>query len=85
MAEYIGQKDIPINFETLFGSADLCECSHCNSVYSPAAYLVELFQYLRNNNLDPGHTETGVSGIEDTPLEKLFRRRPDLGALELTC
>jgi len=79
------RKNIPINFETLFGSVDLCECAHCNSVYSPAAYLVELFQYLRNNNLDPENTNTGEEGIKNTPLEKLFRRRPDLGRLQLTC
>ena len=79
------QKGIPINFETLFGSVDLCECKHCNSVYSPAAYLVELFQYLRNNNLDPYNPKTGAKGINHTPLQMLFRRRPDLGFLQLTC
>ncbi len=82
---YARDRNIPINFETLFGSVDLCECSHCNSVYSPSAYLVELFQYLRNNNLDPDHPETGDPGIGGTPLGKLFRRRPDLGHLQLTC
>ncbi|MBF2050571.1 MAG: hypothetical protein IGS54_24945 [Elainella sp. C42_A2020_010] len=79
------QKNIPINFETLFGNVDLCECEHCNSVYSPAAYLVELFQYLRNNNLEPENDNSGKTGINNTPLEKLFRRRPDLGNLQLTC
>lgn len=78
-------KDIPVNFETLFGSVDLCECRHCNSVYSPAAYLVELLQFLRNNILDPENTYTEKQGIEKTPLEKFFRRRPDLGRLQLTC
>jgi len=45
---------------------------------------------LRNNDLDPD--ATGVQAIKadpkdisDTVLEKLFRRRPDLGCLELTC
>ncbi len=85
VASLVKQKNIPINFETLFGSVDLCECKHCNSVYSPAAYLVELFQYLRNNNLDPDHNKTGKDGISGTPLKKLFRRRPDLGHLQLTC
>lgn len=79
------ERNIPINFSTLFGSVDMCECEHCNSVYSPAAYLVELFQYLRNNNLDPTNANTGQSGIENTPLEEFFRRRPDLGHLQLTC
>ena len=84
-AQIARDKNIPINFETLFGSVDLCECKHCNSVYSPAAYLVELFQYLRNNNLDPENNKTGKDGIKNTPLEKFFRRRPDLGKLQLTC
>ncbi len=87
------EHQIPLNWETLFGSADLCECDECNSVYGPAAYFVELLQYLRNNNLDeefnpdgtPKYPNTGKPGIENTPLEKLFRRRPDLGCLELTC
>ncbi|WP_198648818.1 Tc toxin subunit A, partial [Cyanothece sp. BG0011] len=83
--EVVQQNNILINFETLFGSVDLCECKHCNSVYSPAAYLVELFQYLRNNNLDPDYENTGKSGYSQTPLEMFFRRRPDLGHLQLTC
>ena len=32
--------------EFLFGSLDFCECEHCHSVLSPAAYLVDLFQFL---------------------------------------
>ncbi len=79
------QKSVPLNLETLFGSLDYCECDDCLSVYSPASYFVEILQYLRNNNLDPKNPNTGKSGIAGTPLEKLFRRRPDLGCLELTC
>lgn len=76
---------LPLNLENLFGSIDSCECGECNSVYSPAAYYVELLQFLRNNNLDPEYSNTGAKGISGTLLEKLFRRRPDLGCLELTC
>src|SRR5581483_7774340 len=32
--------------ETLFGSLDFCECEHCHSVLSPAAYFVDLLQFL---------------------------------------
>lgn len=32
--------------ESLFGSLDFCECKHCRSVLSPAAYLVDLLQFL---------------------------------------
>ena len=77
-------KAVPLNLEALFGSIDFCECEDCLSVYSPAAYFVEILQYLRNNNLGES-PNTGKKGIGGTPLEKLFRRRPDLGCLELTC
>jgi len=85
---------VPLNLEALFGSIDYCECDDCLSVYSPAAYFVEILQYLRNNDLGPDPTNpskpspgirTDPKDISNTPLEKLFRRRPDLGCLELTC
>jgi len=88
------QKAVPLNLSTLFGSMDYCECEDCLSVYSPAAYFVDLLQFLRNNDLgpdpassdtDPAHNKNIHQGIAGTPLEKLFRRRPDLGCLELTC
>ena len=84
------ENNIPLNWEDLFGSVDLCECDECNSVLSPAAYFVELLQYLRNNNLDPYEEgdqaiKTDPKDISGTPLVSLFKRRPDLGCLELTC
>ncbi|KAL8800254.1 MAG: hypothetical protein Q9182_005310 [Xanthomendoza sp. 2 TL-2023] len=76
---------VQANLEQLFGSLDFCDCEDCHSVTSPAAYFVELLQFLRNNTLDLANPHSGQSGIASTPLEKLFRRRPDLGNLELTC
>ena len=32
--------------ESLFGSMDFCACEHCRSILSPAAYLVDLLQFL---------------------------------------
>ena len=32
--------------ENLFGSLDFCECEHCRSVLSPAAYFVDLLDFL---------------------------------------
>jgi hypothetical protein len=32
--------------ESLFGSMDFCACDHCRSILSPAAYLVDLLQFL---------------------------------------
>ena len=63
--EYI---DFP-TWEDLFGNLDFCDCEHCNSVYSPAAYLVALLKFLRDRGA----------------LGALFARRPDIGHVELTC
>jgi Tc toxin complex TcA C-terminal TcB-binding domain/ABC toxin N-terminal region/Neuraminidase-like domain/Putative peptidoglycan binding domain/Salmonella virulence plasmid 28.1kDa A protein len=62
---------------TLFGSLDLCECDQCQSLYSPAAYFVDILKFLADG--PKKETETR------TPLEVLFERRPDLEHLELTC
>jgi hypothetical protein len=84
------KKGVQLNLETLFGGTDECACEDCLNVHSPASYFVEILQYLRNNDLDPNSPSGGANpnihpGIAGTPLEKLFRRRPDLGCLELTC
>lgn len=79
-----------LDWNLLFNDADFCECGECTSVYSAAAYFVELLQYLRNNNIDKnaeGATKINPNSknISGTPLQKLFDRRPDLGCLELSC
>ena len=55
----------------LFGSFDLCKCEHCRSVYGPAAYFVDLLQFLRKSG--------------GTPFKVLDKKRPDLQHLELSC
>lgn len=62
-------------WETLFGSLDLCACEHCRSVYSPAAYLVDVLAFLKERRAKAGKTVTDI----------LFGRRPDIGDIELTC
>ena len=74
-----------LSWDLLFGDADFCECGECTSVYSAAAYYVDLLQYLRNNNLDTSKIGMDAASIVNTPLAALFARRPDLGHLELTC
>lgn len=69
--------------------SDLCDDS--NSVTSPAAYFVEILQFLRNNNLDSIHDQSQSSKskpatpLRQNVLQKFFDRRPDLGNLQLTC
>ena len=60
--------------ESLFGSLDFCECAHCRSVLSPAAYLVDLLKFLDD-----------APGKPKKPYAALIERRPDLPHLKLTC
>ncbi len=65
------------DWQTLFGSLDFCACDHCQSVYSPAAYLTDVLHWLHNRP----STEAGR-----TVLEVLFEnRRADIGGIELSC
>jgi peptidoglycan hydrolase-like protein with peptidoglycan-binding domain len=69
---------------SLFGNLDFCQCEDCRSVLSPAAYFVDVLEFLRNSAANPqgftpldvliGSTTAGIAG-----------RRPDLGALPLSC
>ncbi|MBW8876246.1 MAG: peptidoglycan-binding protein [Acidobacteria bacterium] len=68
------------NLQTLFGSLDYCECTYCRSVYSPAAYFVDVLRFL-------GERGTQGSGINagKNVRQVLLERRPDLGEIELSC
>ena len=71
------------DWETLFGSFKLCDCEHCKSVLSPAAYLVDLLAFLRNHNL-----KKHISGPYDdvnSALGVLSDRRPDIEHINLSC
>lgn len=64
------------NYAKLFGSPDICECKHCRSVYSAAAYFVELLRFLWRG---------APNSDGKTPLDMLAARRPDLLHLKITC
>lgn len=74
-APNVSARGVVPNYETLFGSTDLCMCEHCKSVYSPAAYLADAILFLKNR---PPH-----NGL--TPWDVLRKRRPDLGFLDFSC
>ncbi|MBD1822981.1 peptidoglycan-binding protein [Cyanobacteria bacterium FACHB-DQ100] len=69
--------DLP-NWASLFGSLDFCACEHCRSVYSPAAYLVDLLEFLKKQS-HPVDDKTA----KDVLLA--HSRRSDIGHLELSC
>jgi hypothetical protein len=70
-------------FKPLLGYAGLvndqawCECSQCQSVLSPAAYFVDVMHFIEKHILQD-------SVPTKHPLH-LYKRRPDLWELELTC
>jgi hypothetical protein len=68
-------KIIP-SYADLFGELSLCECDDCESVLSPAAYLVDLLQFL---------SRSAKNAAGKTPLDVLLERRPDLEHILLTC
>jgi ABC toxin-like protein/neuraminidase-like protein/putative peptidoglycan binding protein/virulence plasmid A protein len=77
--ELVGQTQAQLvrqfpTLESLFGSLDFCECQHCRSVLSPAAYLVDLLKFLDDAPASPA-----------SPYQALVERRPDLPHLPLTC
>jgi peptidoglycan hydrolase-like protein with peptidoglycan-binding domain len=72
--------DIP-NLEMLFGSLDFCECEHCKSLYSPAAYFTDTLRFISEHNSLVKKSPTKFFNVK----EILFQRRPDLGNIKLNC
>ncbi|HLG55464.1 MAG TPA: neuraminidase-like domain-containing protein [Vicinamibacterales bacterium] len=64
-----GVVDHQPTLRALFGDQDACACGHCNSVLSPAAYFVDVLQFIKNAGA----------------LDALLQRRPDLQDVELSC
>lgn len=63
----------------LFGSLDYGTCTDCHSVTSPAAYLVDLLDFI-------DHPAPRIHlGPWINPQATLFARRPDIETLALTC
>ncbi len=64
------------NWNNLFQSGDLCACEDCRSVLSPAAYFADILTFLKDRKAaNPAFTVKDI----------LFKRRPDLGFIELNC
>ncbi|GAA4026859.1 neuraminidase-like domain-containing protein [Actimicrobium antarcticum] len=76
------QLDFP-NLKSLFKGVDTCACEHCRSVYGPAAYLVELLEFIDHRSV----TDLTVSPPVTTTAAQdvLLARRPDLGDIDLSC
>lgn len=65
--------DLP-SYEELFGSLNYAQCQECQSIFSPAAYFVDLMRLIDGYVTKPGHERLSLRA-----------RRPDLWALPLDC
>ncbi|MDJ0718441.1 MAG: neuraminidase-like domain-containing protein, partial [Prochloraceae cyanobacterium] len=71
-------RDIP-SYQEMFGDLDYIDCEHCGSIFSPAAYFVDLMRIVDQYITEP-NKETIREG------QTLGVRRPDLVEdIELTC
>jgi hypothetical protein len=102
MSAPVGAREIAKNglmqqfptMESLFGSMDFCECEHCRSVLSPAAYLVDLLQFVDAEpqawanfltDWKQKHNGEDYSVTYKKPYDELIARRPDIPHISLTC
>ena len=60
------------NLRTMFGSMEQCDCEECQTVYSPAAYLADILNFIEKRAPAQVFTE-------------LKRRRGDILNIQLTC
>ncbi len=67
-------KDIE-GYDKMFGLQNYCACDQCKSIFSPAAYFVDLMYFIENK----------VDGISESDSIHLKNRRKDLWELELSC
>lgn len=67
-------------YTELFGSQDWCDCKHCNSILSPAAYFVDMMSFVDEHIREPLFTTERPGHVLDLKV-----RRPDLWTLPLTC
>lgn len=87
--EYTGDPlpNLP-DLESLFGSLDTCNCSECQSVYSPAAYLTDLLHWLGTSVVcSPASSgRTGFKTLMQTNYVFGSKdRRKDIRYLKLNC
>lgn len=68
------------DLESIFGSLDYCKCTHCRSVYSPAAYLVDLLNFI-DHTVSDEETPANTYNLK----EQLASRRGEIEKLFLNC
>ncbi|MDR1091246.1 MAG: hypothetical protein LBL79_09240, partial [Prevotella sp.] len=75
-------KDKFPNLKDLFNELDYCECEHDSSVYSAAAYLADLLNFLENRTVQSGKTVKDFLYYDQGNPDNLLRRK-DIGKIWL--
>ena len=70
------------SYQDLFGSLNYCKCRECASIFSPAAYFLDMMRITDDYITDPNSTKPS-GNIPQGYL--LSQRRPDLFDLALNC
>lgn len=78
-------EDTAFTYQGVFGDNNLCECEHCQSVYSPAAYFVDLLHFMKQNNEEAFSTLVGREADTVNNITEKIGRRPDLQHILLNC
>jgi len=65
------------SYQKIFGSLDYLQCDPCQSIFSPAAYFVDLMRIVEQYITQPNQNNPGFEGLQ--------QRRPDLEQIPLTC
>lgn len=76
-------KKIP-GWEIHFGSQTYCQCAHCQSIFSPGAYFVDLMQYIKWGAIYKDDNGELIDDQEGYALH-LKKRRSDLWEIPLNC
>ncbi|MFO0756325.1 MAG: hypothetical protein U0359_07520 [Byssovorax sp.] len=71
------------DWDHLFGNPDICDCEHCHSVLSPAAYLVDLLCFLESIEAGSSHTARDVLLSDGSGA--FPPRRSDIAKIDLSC
>lgn len=67
----LDSENLSPDYQSMFNDNYLCECEHCQSVNSPSAYLVDMLNFINENNAQA--------------KKSLDTRRPDIQHTLLTC
>lgn len=72
-------------YETFFGETDYCKCAHCASIISPAAYFVDLMDFLGQHVINDHFPAAFPTGDEVHTLDPRVRRADLWKGLVLNC